>query len=77
MDMKRLKNNMWTLLTESPEKRTEVNDTDTVQAPFLFLQAFTGFETLVSGHCSHLVGRVDMQPVYILYLCASVLIMLF
>uniref|UniRef100_A0A8C4H8H0 Condensin complex subunit 2 n=1 Tax=Dicentrarchus labrax TaxID=13489 RepID=A0A8C4H8H0_DICLA len=25
MDMKRLKNNMWTLLTESPEKPTEVN----------------------------------------------------
>lgn len=28
MDMKRLKTSMWTLLTESPEKPTEVNDTE-------------------------------------------------
>lgn len=30
MDMKRLKNSMWTLLTESPEKPTEVNYTDRI-----------------------------------------------
>lgn len=35
-----------------------------------------GFETLVFGHCSHLVCRVDMQPVRD-HLCASVCASLF
>lgn len=48
MDMKRLKNSMWTLLTESPEKPTEVSDSDSHHS------SASGLETPVLCHCLYL-----------------------
>lgn len=75
MDMKRLKNSMWTLLTDSPEKPTEVNYTPRISFFFSVVHTMTNFRLVM--HHMQWAQLPSRQPFFTAFLFDSVFYYLF
>lgn len=71
MDMKRLKNNMWSLLTESPEKPTEVKS---LPATLVINESLPDLQTRVLHYYQDFVCRAGVIQIrWMMFVCLHLL----